>query len=250
MTGRGDILQWNAESVQASFFTGRPHELSASAMFKKAFNEEPGATNESMHPQVGRVGAASSIPQNGFTYTIQLQPGRCDVSVTPMADAVTMGSYPPKISDVVAEITKVCTALENASVGVSQVGRSAVICRLVKNFERIEEANHEIGKVLPVKFDLETERDFAIQMNRRGTQDGFAINRLVKWSVEPVQFFGSANGDPTQATMFREFWSSVILMDFNTVVPRSIFKDEEVIPSLRACRDALINARRDNLRLA
>lgn len=248
MAGRGDILAWEAENIQISLFSNAPHQFSATTLFVAAFDEEPSASNENNHPQLGRLGSASSPAAGRMLRTLQLQPGRCDIILHPSGDDLLQNKYPAKIRDVPEQLDLLVGAMLRLVGKVSQVSRIAINCRFAQHFETLEDANSVVSKVLPVAMDLDKgRRDFILQYNIRASVNGHPLNRLMKWAVEPVQVFGGI--DPTQQAVIREFWAAVVHLDFNTVVPRPIFKDEEVGVALQSLRESFLKARKDNLRL-
>lgn len=248
MSGRGDILSWDAESIVFSLFSAKPHLESAANLFRVAFGAEPVAANENTHQQLGKLGSASSRPEAGMVRVVQLQPGRCDIALHPTGDQVANGSYPSTIKDFWVQVDLICAAAEKLISRVPEINRVALNCRFSLHFETVDEANAEMKKVLPFAFDLTSERDFILQFNKRGTQAGVALNRILKWACEPIQVIGSPYGELGPSSVLREFWAAVVHFDFNTVAPRPIFSLQEAAAGLNAVRDAVVKIRKNNLR--
>lgn len=248
MSGRGDILSWNAENIVFSLFSAKPHQESAANLFREAFGTDPVAANENTHPQLGKLGSASSRPDAGMVRVVQLQPGRCDIALHPSGDQVALGSYPSTLKDFLVHVDLICADAAKLISKVPEINRVALNCRFSRHFETVEEANAELKKVLPFAFDLTSERDFVLQFNRRGTEAGVALNRILKWVCEPIQVIGSPYGELGPSSVLREFWAAVVHFDFNTVAPRPIFSPQEVAAGLSAVRDGVVKVRKNNLR--
>lgn len=248
MAGRGDILAWGLENAALSYFSAAPHTVPASELFGKAFGSAPVSSSDNMHPQLGRLGNAVSRPVANFVQSVQLQPGRFDIAIAPSGDELGVGGYPAKKDDVITALNELAAASKRLIGDLRQVNRVALNVRFSRHSETVEEANREIAKIVPVNMDLGSQRDFVLQSNWRGSEAGVGMNRIVKWSSEPVQVISGPFGDFGQPSLLREFWAAIVHFDFNTLVPRPIFTNEELSTAVDALVEAVSKARKSNLR--
>lgn len=253
MTGAEYLRTWGGENISVSYFINAPHKSSSTDLFRIAFDDTPETTNDINNPQFGRLGVSTSPRKKGRVHSIQLQPGRCDVVLHPAGDEVGAGGFPELIEDIGNALDFACDAALRLASEFHVVSRLAINLRVSRHFADLRSANAEIEKVLPVEFNAGELRDFIIQLNSRATIGQREINRLMKWSTEPVQVFAEAAfgqflspGTPNQM-LIREFWAAAVQYDFNTVVPAPIFTTEEARESITTIKDYLIAARREEI---
>lgn len=232
---------WRAEHIQVSLFSHEPARKGASTLFHHAFGEEAYASNETTVPQFGRQGTASSGSVDGVVRTLQIQPGRCDLIVHPSGEETAKGAYPAKVEATVPAIDNLLDPMVRVASGFASVNRVAINCRFSWHFETIEESNKVLATLLPHGVPIDDNvRDFFFQRNVRRPFGNRLMNRLVKWSCEPMQVFAGPANDPLNTALIREYWAAVVHLDFNSVVPAPIFNADDVAPAFQAIRDEIV----------
>jgi hypothetical protein len=246
----GNIANWGAENLQVNIFNGAPHKVGAAELFRVAFNEDPTNTSENVHPQLGRQGSANAPGPGEMVRLVQILPGRCDLMIISGDPNWRPSQYPVTTHEPATCLSMLVDAAAKITDKFDVVSRLAVNGRFVKHFETLEEANAEISTVLPPAMAVPpSARDFILQQNVRNHVDGYHLNRIVKFAVEPIQVFNGPLNDATQSTLIREFWAAVVHLDFNTVIPGPIFKQTEVRTVLEAIYKSFADAQTNNLTL-
>lgn len=247
----GNILDWQAESVHAIIFS-QPTSDSVVSLFNTAFGVPPESSSENFHAQTGKVGSASSASVNLLQKTVSSQPGRIEIFAHSAGDGPD--GFPAKITDTLTAIEEISAAAQKVAKIISGVSRIAVHCRLTRHFDALEQANAQIGKVIPFTYDVKSRRDFMFQVNELTKVGNVDLNRIVKWSVDAVQVImgGSPFGIMQTAghVIVKNSWAAVVHLDFNTVVPRPIFTTDEVIEALSVAEKEMIKTRKSNLRFS
>jgi hypothetical protein len=251
MAARGDISAWGAETVHFSFFLGGQNRSSPTDLFRKVFSEEPGSSSENLHIPLGRMGTASTTPVDGRMSTIQLQPGRCDLIFHPSGETVAGGEFPSVEADVLGVTRHAASIAEKLLEELSGITRLALNVRLARYSSDLNECNAAIETVVPVEMALEGVRDFVLQINRPGASGDVGINRILKWACEPIQVIADGPGTPIpgSSTILREFWTAVVHLDYNTIVPHPIFSFSEAKGALSALVDSVATTWTNNLGL-
>jgi hypothetical protein len=249
MSQAAEISSWGIQSATVSLFINGAHKASPSELYQLAYRERAAVTNEVTNPQFGTLGQATSDQQKATVYAVQLQPGRLD-----FAFGATLGddSLPSLQSDVVAVVSKLCGSTSNALPAIEEIARIAINVRLAKFFAELPAANTEIAGLLPFKLELGTNRDFIFQLNSRATEGNLEFNRILKWSSETIQLLSGVSTDGSQVIMpsfSRELWAASVHFDFNSVVPRPIFKIAEAAAAIDVIGKSILKARESNLRL-
>lgn len=246
-----NIFDWHAESVHAIIFVQSTNLPSVSELYTSAFNAAPQSSSENTHPQIGKTGTAATVLDNQISKSVNALPGRVELVIQSAGDGPD--GYPMKIDDPRSAIEEIVGAAQKVVASLKEISRIAVHCRLVKNFEVIEQANAQISKIIPFTYEPASKRDFLFQINHATKINDIELNRILKYSVEAVQVitgvapFGMFTGSPMAV---KNIWASVIHLDFNTIVPRTrSFTSDEATAALEVAGKEVIHARKNNLRL-
>lgn len=249
----GAILDWQAESVAVSLFVPSHPDMHISNIYREAFDREPTQTNENVQP-IGRIGQAAAA-SNDRTRVLSLQPGRIDISLNGSdINFSPLTNHPPTLPNIEEAIDEAVRASSKVLKHTSHIQRTALNIRLVKYNKTTVEANREILSVLPFKIRLEEETDFLLQVNKPSRVAGMAVNRIMRWSVENLQFVTSTSplGGAFQYTpqTMQQYFSAILHMDFNTVPTNIMLQPDQVASVLADLASEVLKSRKNGLKLS
>lgn len=242
------LLDWPAESIQATIFVPQKHEVPAASLFEVCFGHPPTSTQENANPQFGRLGAAS-LQRGSISENLILQPGRCDVILGSIHDPSNFDGT-GKISDVAPNIETIKGAAMALVPHVGEIARLAISIRLTINAKNTESANKSLLAVMPYKLPLTKEEDFILQTNWQTTLGSYKINRLARWSSESIiMSLEQMIPGMTRQVVNNEATVAVVALDFNTWPGHTKFSQEKALDVLDVLASELMKARKNELRL-
>jgi hypothetical protein len=224
---------WQSQSVQFVWFIVSTESLRADRLFEQLTTEEPDSYDRNRMPNPANplLGAANGSVE-GFQVSVQLQPGRLDVFLSPPTDdeIVASGAFP--LFDTKKAIDFALAAVERAPVELQSV-RCALVVNLFERTETYEKANSLMEEKVELKPTFSDYSDFVVQINRRKetTFDNkpITINRLLKFSTgifQGVAMHIDANG--TQQSPFtQQIPATLVTIDVNNVPSGRTFAKAE-----------------------
>ncbi|CAN7421903.1 hypothetical protein LJR009_003587 [Bosea sp. LjRoot9] len=227
-------MAWNAQSLQAVFFTASASVENASSVFTRLTDSKPSNSQYNQLPS-GLEQSNASGKLGEFGLTMQSQPGRLDVFLLPQEAVVpsaTFPSEPPAILDVPAAsqaladiVTKIDTVPAN---------RLAVVFNLIRSADGPVGAAKQIINLtgIPIAFDDAVDLFFRVnrQSALRVDDESVLINRIMAWSVQNFQAINLTVGQsqPLPAAPVANLYAAALQIDLNTAQqPRNPFSDAQ-----------------------
>ena len=211
-------MPWTVQTVQAVVFTSE--QPSAYDLFEPAFGYRAANFQNAPPPMIGTMAASVADHRQ---YTVQVTPGRIDVSISPIAAANDPAIFVPlPAADLAKE--QLATAIATIATRCATVGRLAWVVRSVLRTDTANEATNLFADYVGLPADRIGTLDNILQTNRQtampGLQDAL-LNRLIVWRTEMMQMIDVNTGFGGQPTITqRDHYAISLNVDLN-VIPRS-----------------------------
>jgi hypothetical protein len=180
---------WQAQTMRVTVFPTEVVSLEPSSWWDKVVGVPPEAVGS--RPKVGQFQARGDF--EGRQLVLQIQPGRVEWILGPLAKAVDEESTLPSLgsfSEVLQSLSKVVVSWLPQAPALQRFAFGAILTQPVDN---VLAGYALLQKYLAssVRLDPESSSDFFYQINRprpsRTTIAGLRLNRLTKWSVQVVR---------------------------------------------------------------
>jgi hypothetical protein len=212
-------MTWLVENLQFVVFHAPAENWDAYQVWFELFKVAPDGYQR--HPDQTMRASNANGTYAGLTLQIQCQVGRIDLIVLGQID----GHF-PYVKDGVAALA-VCKELAMKLAASKNCLRLALVGVLFENFKSLPEANKHFfeltrqGNIPAGASDL----IFGMNVRRQFTQEGYVLNRLLRWTALVKQLMQIHVGVMTQEHSVPIDQPAVVLnIDVNTVVRPTPFK--------------------------
>lgn len=177
-----------ARALQLAWFIAGEFPLNPVKFFELITGVEPHSIQHAKPPQ-------SPVPQSmivgvrdGVQVRLHVQPGRADLYFEPLADPSQEYRNIPALEDPALLRNLMVKFGAQAASELSNVYRMGLNITYFAAFDNWEDAGRAFVKALPHGVNFPIARDSIYQFNVRSEQDGFELNRVLKWEVAQGQF--------------------------------------------------------------
>lgn len=215
------------QSLQCAWFTPLAPS-SAQELFQLLIGDAPSSSNAQKLPN-GQQASFAEGAAGQFSVSIQVQPGRTDLFLTPQMTAESaLAAFPvvPLFDDPetsFAEAARLIAAFPD----VGGVHRVAMVCNLAELFGSPTEAAQSLMAEAKLEMPVSDIDEFFLRVNKRRASEALpevVLNRLLAWKVETIQLVTmgggphstfSAHASPQAMQQF----NAGLTVDINTAAP-------------------------------
>lgn len=211
---------WYIKSVQLAWFLVSSDGVTAARTFETAFGSEPDqvTSNRMISPTAPFLSRAVSAVENAEV-TVQVQPGRVDLFLAPLSQALDMEDLFPSLErDIHLQNARRVT--QNLEGAFRDVVRVALVINMTGNLADQASATSEFREIVGANFPFHDATDLVFQVNRRASiRDGLSRNRLMKFGTVTMQILaGTVQPNMLDALpVTEERWAATFMFDQNTV---------------------------------
>jgi len=218
------MTMWKSQSVQLVWFLSSVENVRASKVFEELTGSEPLSyqSNRVPNPTNPFLGVANG-PHEGFEFSVQIQPGRMDLVLTP-----TMEGQENVEGLLLVETEKAVRTAVAAAANVGDISpvRLALIINLFEPSESLSVSRALIEERIGFSPNIGEYSDLVFQINRRKqlASPEIEINRLLRYGSITLQTFSVSfqpGGVPSPVTI-AQFGAS-LMVDINTIIDGRTF---------------------------
>lgn len=194
-----DHEPWDAQTLQAVWFSPRAREVDAARIYLAMTGREPDTVQTNKAPQAANpfLGVAQGALEHADA-VVQVQQTRVDFFLNASSrEAVVL----PLISDTDRHIDDFVTNFQNAADAVPDVIRCALVLNCLKPAPSLEEAASLVGWAISSPIDLRhaTDLGFSANIQKTFANGDFRMNRVLRWSADTYQMLNVQVGMPSMA---------------------------------------------------
>lgn len=224
---------WESQSIQFVWFLSSNDEIKTNDVFESLMGEEPVSFQRNKAPNPANPFLAiANGPIDGSEATLQLQPGRMDLVITPSASVLDSAEVGVATIPTISTCKRVLAGLPQMALKVPCV-RLALVLNLLKPAENVDEARLVIEQMISQKPKFDDYSDLMFQINRRKSYpelDKLAVNRLLRFHVTAFQSVMMTNHHGAHSTSFsRENFAASMMVDVNTVPDGRLFASDDFV---------------------